>query len=419
MVMNKIYCLLTLIILGASFQTFAAIQEPAEEIVAIVNDEPVLKTAFLRKFQEAKEAVKSNEKEPPENILRQQVLEQMILNAIQHQMAKELGIEVTDEMLSRALELVSKQNQMDVNAFKISLKQSGIDFEVFKEDLRQEIQINELRRQKIGRQLQVSNQEIDNFLGTNRPLGETHYSLTHYFIPIESLGESKKKLDNFVHMLRQGQDPKQSTANLKINAQEKKFENKKLSELPTAFESVLPTLAVGEISRPIQTSAGFHLLKLTEKKNAPTNLVTQKHVRHILIKLSNTVTDMDAKLKLEKIRSQLLTGKDFGNLAKTFSSDLTTANEGGDLQWVNPGFLPPEFEAAIQNLKVGEVSSPFKTEIGWHIAEVTETRQQDLGEEMGRNQAKEELQKRKYLEELQNWLIDIRKQAFVDIRLKP
>lgn len=322
MVINKISLFFIVIALGVSFQTLAAMPERVEEIVAIVNDEPILKTTFLRKLQEAKTTVKRDETSVSENILQQQVLEQMILSAIERQMANELGIEVTDEMLSRAVEAIAKQNQMDVATFKSGLKQSGIDFDLFKEDLRQEIQLNELKRQKIGKQIQVSNQEIDNFLGTNRPAPD-----------------------------------------------------------------------------PV--------------------LVSQKHVRHILIKLSNTVTDTDVKLKLEKIRSQILSGKTFESVAKTFSMDSISANEGGDLKWVNPGFLPPEFEAAIQNLKVGEVSEPFKTEIGWHIAEVVETRQQDASEEMGRNQAKEELQKRKYLEELQNWLIDIRKQAYVDIRLKP
>lgn len=266
-----------------TFGTYAETMVPLDEIVAVVNDEVILKTTLLRKLNEAKQ---------PRDQNQQQILEQLILNTIERQQAKELGIEVTDDMLKRALSMVAEQNHLDVDGFRATLAQNGIDFAVFKEDLRTDILINELRRQKIGRQIQVSHQEVANFFNAQAPAEEAKYSLYHYFVPTGSVEENKTNLKEFLL----------KTTPITLN-------NKKLSELPTIFESVLLRLNPGEISEPIETSTGFHLLKLIEKK-------------------------------------------------------------------------------------------------------------QNLTEQTTRDQLKEELRKRKYFDELPNWLAEVRKQAYVDIRIK-
>lgn len=213
---------------------------PLDEIVAVVNDEVILKSTLLRKVNETKQTTDQHQR---------QILEQLILNTIERQQAKALGIEVTEDMLNRALSMLAEQNHLDVDSFRTLLAQNGVDFAVFKEDLQTDILINELRRQKIGRQIQVSAQEIEKFQNIQEPAEATVYSVSHYFVSAEAIGEHKTKLKELL-----------------LQTTPTTLHDKKLSELPTPFEPILLQLNPGEISEPIKTSAGFHLLKLLEKK---------------------------------------------------------------------------------------------------------------------------------------------------------
>lgn len=247
-----------IVMLVWAFGIYAETMVPLDEIVAVVNNEVILKSTLLKKLNETKQPALQNQ---------QQILEQLILNTIERQQAKELGIEVTDDMLNRALSMVAEQNHLDVDGFRATLAQNGIDFAAFKEDLRTDILINELRRQKIGRQIQVSHQEVANFFNTQAPAEEAEYSLYHYFVPTRSAEEHKTNLKAFLL----------KTTPITLN-------NKKLSELPTVFESVLLRLNPGEISEPIETSTGFHLLKLIEKKQYLTEQATRDQLKEELRK---------------------------------------------------------------------------------------------------------------------------------------
>jgi peptidyl-prolyl cis-trans isomerase SurA len=342
-------------------------------------------------------------------------------------MAKASGIRVDDEQLNLVISNIAKQNSMSLDQFRQTLERQGITFAKFREEIRKEIIIAQLRKNKVDNQVFVSEQEVDSELNklTDQQQLDTEYHLEHILIPVpetakpEQIEAAQRKAEDVYTQLNLGADFAKMAVS--VSADQRALQGGDLGwvkqgQLPTIFADVIPKMKPGEISKPLRSASGFHIIKLLDtRKQDEKHVVEQTLARHILIKTSEIVSSADAKRKLERIRNEILAGGDFGQIAKASSDDTGTAADGGNLGWVSPGTMVPEFEEVMDKLKPGEISQPFQTRYGWHIIQVMSRRKHDDTQAYLRSQARSQIQKRKIEEETENWLRRIRDEAYVSI----
>ena len=287
--------------------------------------------------------------------------------------------------------------------------------------------ISRLRKSEVEDSIVVSEREVDNFLATQNLQGDSEqaFRLLHILVGIpdaptpEQVQEAEKKLAVIQDLLAEGGDFSEIAAGYSDgqNALEGgELGWRKQAELPTLFASVVPNLAVGEVSDVIRSGSGFHLVKLAEKRSEETHLVKQTKARHILIKTNELVTDEAAEKRLQQLRERILNGEDFAELAKAHSEDTGSAIDGGSLGWTSPGVMVPEFEEVMNGLAEGEMSDVFQSRFGWHLIQVEERREQNMADEFKRNKAREQLKQRKIEEELESWLRAMRDEAYIEYR---
>jgi peptidyl-prolyl cis-trans isomerase SurA len=370
-----------------------------------------------------------NTRMPTEAVLRKQVLEQMIMAKIQLQLAESTGIRVSDEQLNQIVERIAANNHMDLASFRQALENQGHDFASFREQIRNDLIIKQLRDRDVESKVVVSEQEIETELANlEKNKGrDTEYHLAHILIPVpessrpDEVEKARQKAEGIVGQLRLGSDF--SKMAISVSAGQRALQGGdlgwlKLGQIPAAATSIVQALQVNEISDPIRSSGGFHILKLLDKRdNTTQHIIEQTRARHILINTNQVTTDNQAQQKLIQIRKRILAGEDFATLAKATSDDPGSASLGGDLGWVNPGAMVPEFETEMKKLKPGEISQPFKTRFGWHIVQVISRRQHDDTEAYYKAQARQQLHERKLSEQTIIWLRRIRDEAYVEYRL--
>lgn len=366
---------------------------------------------------------------PPENILRKQILERLISDTLQLQYAAQTGLKVDDNQLDKTIERIAEQNKMTLAQFSDALSNDGISMQKFRADIRNEITIARLREREIESRVNVSESEIDNFLTTQASSNENQdeFEISHILIrtaeesSTEDVQKAKAKTDEAFKALQDG------TSFAKISASYSDAPNaleggslgwKTSAQVPTLFLDALKTMQPGNVSAPLRSPNGFHILKLTNKRGGSSPLVIeQTHARHILIKLSEVVSEKEAKLKMDNIKERLDNGESFEVLARQYSEDGTASN-GGDLNWVNPGDTVPAFEKAMNELNDKQISQPIRSPFGWHIIQVLERRKQDMSKEAARMKARQEIRNRKADEAYQDWILELRDRAFVEIKLE-
>ena len=423
-------CLLVL-----SLTTSAAVKSPKiielDNIVAIVNDSVITRSELDAKVEQLrKQLEQNNTKLPPEPVFRKQILERMILDEIQLQLATASGIRIDDEGLNRVIENIARQNRMDLETFRQLLVRDGYDFAQFREEIRNEMILTQLRKLQVENKIFVSEQDVALQLDKleDRLNLDHEYHLAHILIPIpesakpEEIEQAQQKANQVISQLMFGADFSQTA--ISVSAGQQALQGGDLGwikhgQLPTIFADVVPGLEIGAISQPIRSASGFHIIKVLEKRT-PENkrVVEQTLARHILIKPSTIISDNDAREKISRLRDRIIAGSDFATLAKASSDDPGSAAEGGDLGWVSPGKMVPEFEEAMNKLQPGDISLPFETQYGWHIVQVLSRRQYDDTESYLKNQARQLIHKRKVAEETQHWLRRIRDEAYVEYRLE-
>lgn len=416
-----------LLLMLACFQVTAT--EYLDGIVAVVEDDIILESELAREVASVVSRLKaSNVQMPPETILYKQVLERLIIDTLQSQLAERAGVKVTDDMLNSSISNIAQQNGMGIESFKQEIKAQGMNYEVFKENVRKEIIINQLRSHEIGSRVKVSEQEIDHYLDTEISSQDkkNQYLLGHILIAV-SEGASAKMIQDVdaearsvTEQLRQGADFQQMAISVSDGAnalQGGELGWRTLNQLPTLFVDVVKTMNKGEIADPIRSPGGFHILKLIDSTGVETHTITETHVRHILIKTNELINDSEAQKRLQSIAGRIADGDDFAVLAKANSDDTGSAINGGDLGWVIPGLLVPPFEQAMTKLKINELSKPVQTQFGWHLIQVLGRRSKDNKEQQERNQARDDIRKIKIEEETELWLRRLRDEAYVDIRL--
>jgi peptidyl-prolyl cis-trans isomerase SurA len=366
---------------------------------------------------------------PPQEILEKQILERLISDSLQLQLAAQTGIKVDDTQLDKTIERIAAQNKIGVDEFKTLLEKDGLSMRKFREDIRSEITLARLREREVDNKLNVSEGEVDNYLTTQANRGDEldEFEISHILIRTpedsspEDLQKAKAKTQEMLNQLSSGTSFAQVSATFSDapNALEGGAMGwKNGSQLPALFLDALKKLQVGEVSTPLRSPNGFHILKLTNRRGGTSSLVVgQTHARHILIKLTEVVSEKDAKRKMDGIKERIDNGTKFEEMARQYSED-GSANNGGDLGWVSPGDTVPPFENAMNALGLGEISEPVLSPFGWHIIQVLERRQQDMTKEASRLKARQEIRARKSEEAYQDWIRELRDRAFVELRLE-
>jgi len=421
--------LLLLLLLPAS--AFAQRAVLVDRIVAVVNKEVIT-------YSELNEAVGAAQRQlarqgtqaPPKAVLERQILERLILDKAQLQMARDIGIRVDELQLDRAVQRIAQRNNMTLAQFRKLLEGDGVPFDAWREDLREQILLSRLREREVNDKIQVSDGEIDLFLEElkSNPT-RVEYDLSHVLVRIpeqaspERIAEALARAEKAQAEARAGGDfggiaASYSDAPDALTGGALGWRTQ--DRLPALFAGALRGMKSGEVSEVLRSPAGFHLLKLIERRDAGGGdaPVTQTRVRHILIRTNEVVSESDARRRLDDIRERVVNGRsDFAEMARVHSDDAS-AGRGGELDWVYPGDTVPDFERAMQELKVGEISQPVRTPFGYHLIQVLERRAADMSPERRRLQARQALRERKSEETFQEWLRQVRDRAYVELRLE-
>jgi len=420
------------VVLACSALAQAAITE-VDRIVAIVNSEAVTSSQLRDRVIRIRQNLRKQGQEaqlPPTEMLERQVLEQLIIERLQLQQARDASIRVDNGMLELAISRIAENNRLTIDQLRAAVTRDGIAWDRYREEIRTELMLNRLREIDVDNKVTVSDAEVDNFI-RNHPeaLSGTEYRVAHILLRIpENMNEAQFKAlqaraDKVLSRLRSGENfgkiaTDSSDAPDNVQGGELGWLNRE--RLPGFYADVVSRLKPGEISPPLQSSTGLHIIKLLEKRDrndVTARTIEQSHVRHILIKSSELLSDTEAQTRLKSLRERIVNGADFAELAKASSADLSAA-KGGDIGWVNPGDTVAEFEKAMNALVPGQISEPVRTPFGWHLIQVLERRKQDMGEEYRRNIARSILRQRKVEEAYEDWLRQLRDSAYVEFKLE-
>jgi peptidyl-prolyl cis-trans isomerase SurA len=399
-----------------------------DRIVAIVNQEVITEKELEEKLITVINNLKNQKVDlPPENTLKKQVIERMIINSLQIQLASETGIKVSDNQIDKTIDRIAEKNKLNITDFKKMIEKDGTPFYKFKESIKNEITISQLKEREIDSKILITDGEIDNYLSAQKNESSEEFEVAHILIKIpedaspEKLEKIKNKAEDAAKSIQNGKSFSQVSATFSdaSNALEGGLMGiKKSNELPTLFLDALKKLDVGKISPILRSPSGFHILKLISRKGGETNLIVdQSHVRHILIKFSEINPENEIKKRLLALKERIENGTKFEELARQYSEDPSASN-GGDLGWINPGDTVPEFEKTISALKINEVSDPIKTPFGFHLIQVLERRSQDISKDAARIKARQEIKMRKSEEAYESWIQELRDKSFVEIHLE-
>ena len=418
-----------------SFAGAAETPQPAQprveldRIVAKVDQDVVMQSELNTRMANIKRQLAARKITPPgKEVLQKQVLDQLILESLQLQMGKRGGIRIDDWALNDAITRIAERNQMTLEEFKQNLEADGLSFSQAREEIRREMILNRVRQRQVAQRVQVSEQEIDNFLSSPEGLSQlqTEYRLAHILLATadnptpDQVQAAQRRANDLYQQLQQGADFQElAIANSKgQNAlQGGDMGWRKADQLPTLFAEQAIKMSKGQVSKPIRSPSGFHIVKLMDTRGNQKVVQNQVHVRHILIKPNEIRSDLEAKSEAQELYERIRAGEAFGELAKAYSDDTASALNGGDMGWVSPETLVPEFQTVMNIVPESEVTEPFRTAYGWHILEVLGKRKSDISTQVRRNQVRELLSNRKFEEELQVWLREIRDQAYVVIQL--
>ncbi len=400
-----------------------------DRVAAVVNDGVVLRSELEEQMSLVSERLKAQGLEmPPADVLRQQVLERLILQELQIQRAQRAGIRVNDENLNQALAEVAQRNNISLAQLPAALAAQGVDYGAYRETVRREMTIQVLQQRDVIQRINVSPRELEQFLEKqkSRPSELNEYNLSHILVAVpqeatpQQLEEATRRAEDVVQRARQGEDFARlavAYSNSQTALEGGALGWRRGPEIPTVLADLVVGLKPGEISAPLRTPSGYHIVRLNEVRGADQQVVIeQTRARHILLKPTEIQDDATVEQRLREVRERILKGEDFAVLAKTLSEDPGSGAEGGDLGWTAPGTFVPEFDAMLASLRENEISEPFRTQFGWHIVQLLGKRQYDSTDELRRQRAFLQLRGSKADEETELWLRRLRDEAYVDIK---
>jgi peptidyl-prolyl cis-trans isomerase SurA len=403
--------------------------EMLDHIAAIVNDGLVLKSeldsqmdAVTKRLQEQKVEL------PSQSVLKQQVLDRLILQEIQTQHAKRVGLTVSDEQLNGALQEIAGRNKIPFDQLPTALSAQGVDYKQYREAMRKELTLSTLRQRDVIAHINVTPHELEQFLTRQQTsAANDEFNVSHILLSLpeaatpQQLEEITHKAQDLAARASKGEDFGQlaiANSNSQTALDGGSLGWRKGTQLPEFILQLVTKMKPGDVSEPVRTPSGFHIVKLVERRSGEAQvIINQVHVRHILMKPNELDDDETVRQKLSKLRDRILKGEDFAGIASTSSADPGSAPDGGDLGWSGPGTFVPEFDKAIADLKANEISEPFKTRYGWHIVQMLGTRTYDSTDDVRRQRAFAAIREGKADEETELWLRRLRDEAFVEIKM--
>ena len=401
-----------------------------ESIAAIVNDDIITSLELEKEMQNLKlELGQQGMNFPSDEILKKQVLERMIIMRIQLQNAGHRNIRVDDEAVNASIENIAAKNKMDLLRFKEALESRGFNYTDYRERIRNEMIIGQLQKQQVNNTIIITEQEIDDFLANQALQGsdEDEYRLEHILVAVpeaansEKIQAAKQRADSILQRLNSGADFAQLAIAESDGQQALQGGDlgwRKLIQIPTLFADLVRTMKVGEHTDLIRSPSGFHIIRVADKRHEKKQMIVkQTKARHILITTKGPESGNEAVTRLKQLKQRIDSGESFSELAAAHSDDKGSAARGGELGWISPGMLVPEFEEQMSNLQPGQVSEPFQTRYGWHIVQVEERRDFDNTQRFEREQAREALIKRKIEPAIENWVRRLRDESFVEVRI--
>ena len=414
----------------AAQPSFAATVDPieADRIVAIVGTDVITYVDLRTRLASAlKQLQKQGTPLPPQDVLERQMLERLIMDRAQLQYAKDSGMRVDDTQLDQAIGRIAAGNKMSVPQFRAALEKDGVQYASFREEIRNEMIAVRLREREVDSKLIISEGEIDNYLANQAATGSgEEYQLAHILLRApesaspEQLQKLRQRGEQALKRAQAGENFAELTAAFSdapdaLQGGDLGF--RPLSRLPSLYSEVAGRLQAGEVSELLRSSAGFHIVKLVAKRGGgAVASVQQTKARHILIRVNEVVSEAEARRKLEGVRERITNGVDFAEQARLYSQDGSAA-KGGDLGWLNPGDTVPEFEQAMNALKLGEVSPVVQSPFGMHLIQVQERREKDVSADRQRAVARQAIRERKLDEAYQDWLRQLRDRTYVENRL--
>ena len=416
LVSNSIYCYPALIVL--------------DRIAAIVDDDVIMQSEINARMNSIKAQISSspNGSIPPDDVLTAQIVERLIVENIQIQMAERAGVRISDDELNEAMQSISAQNGFTLEQFRQAIEKDGISYVEMRDQIRRELMMSRVQQGIMRNRIKISEQQVRNFLESEvgALITADEYRLAHILLanPSDANAQQLLRVKQEAEDLRSQIDAGADFQSLAVekSAGKNALEGgdlgwRKPLQLPTMFSDIAQEMEIGEVRGPIKSGSGYHLIKLLQKRGAKAEgQVAQTRCRHVLIQLSEIRTEEEARDLAMSLREEVANGRAFDEIAKLHSDDPGSALSGGDLGWSRSGVFVPQFEEMMNHSKLNEISQVFRSEHGYHFLEVTGRRVEDFSERFKRNQAEHYLRNQVFDEELENWLREIRDGAFVEIR---
>ena len=410
--MKKINLSLLLVL---SLKSLSAI-EVLDRVAVIVDDGVIMESQIKTNLKEMiGRFEEQNLTMPSMEVLKDQIIETLIIEELQLQMADRAGVRISDSELNDAIARIAQNNNMGIEEFMSFMAGSGSSYEDFREKVRQEMIIQRVQRGRVASEINITEQEFEAYLQTDDSLNELEPELMIQQILVKNLGDA----DRAINRIKNGEDFSSITKEISISSNAAlggMMQWRKIADMPELFVDAVSLLGIGDYSKPLESGAGYHILKLIDKRGPFVEYQDQWLSRHILLTPSAIRTEEETKTQLNSIRSRIIDGEDFGNLADEFSEDPGSAKKGGDLGWLGMGVLADEFERTMIESDINEISEVFETQFGFHFLEVIDKRNHDMTRENIENRAYDMLYSRKYDEELENTLRVMRAEAFIEVK---
>jgi len=417
---------LLLLLLAAPFASAQRVL--LDKIIAIVDDDVVLKSELDERIVEITAAAQRNGQPLPDDLeqFESDIMEALIVENIQMQLANRVSIRYDDDTINRVLGNMASNNNLTFDQYVDALEENGVYLQT-REQVRKQMTMQELQRGMVNRRIKITEQEIDNFLNSEmgRELMAADYFVDDLLIPFSAADTPEIKaekqrlaadlisrIDDDFPLAAARAAARQNTA-IEIGGAELGW--RKAKQLPSLFADIVVEMEIGQVEGPIEAGNGLHIIQLVDMQGGTEQFVNQTRVRHIMLSPNEIRNEEQTEAEARKIHQRILDGEDFATIARQNSDDASSVVGGGDLDWVNEGGMPPEMEQVVDALEIDGVSEPFRSQVGWHVARVEGRRLEDLSREFTRNQAANALRNRKFELELENWLIEIREDAFVEL----
>ncbi len=400
-----------------------------DQVVAIVDESVILQSELEARIGTITSRLQAQGTGlPPREILEQRVLDQLITESIQMQMAERAGMRISDNELNETMANIAESNGMSLAEFENQLAAEGVTYNQAREQIRKEMLTNRVQQRQVGNRVRVTDREVQNYLDSLEARGgnSAQYRLAYILVSVDDPSDeaqvdaAREKAERLRNQIVQGRDFREvavaeSDASNALEGGDMGWRDE--GQLPSLVAPIVPELAVGEPSPVLENNSGFHLVMVMDKRGGERQQMIQQHrVRHILIRPSEAVTDAQAETRIRELYQQLQDGASFSALAREYSDDPVSGSDGGNLGWVSPGQMVPAFEEAMLAADVGEFRGPFRSQFGWHILQVQERRTRDISAEVRQSEARQAIYRRKFETELQNWLREIRDEAFIEFK---